>query len=237
MALCATCLVDQFFPEVGEATVTLLRRLNVDVTFPEEQTCCGQIAFNGGYRTEAADVARHFMDVFENERHVVVPSGSCAAMIKVYYQELFRDDPEDLERAKALGEKTHELTDFIVNVLEVTDVGSPSRGLVTYHDACHLLRELGISAEPRKLIEGVPGVELQEMPNSEVCCGFGGLFAVKFPHISTAILDEKLEAIRASGADTVVANDCGCLMHMRGAIERRGIGVRAVHIAELLAGE
>ena len=237
MALCAACLVDQFFPEVGEAVTTVLRRLDVDVTFPEEQTCCGQIAFNGGYRTEAAAVARHFMDVFESERHVVVPSGSCAAMIKVYYQELFRDDPDDLERAQALAEKTHELTDFIVNVLEVTDVGSPSRGLVTYHDSCHLLRELGISAEPRRLIEGVPGVELQEMPNSEVCCGFGGLFSVKFARISTAILDDKLEAIRASGADTVVANDCGCLMHMRGAIERRGMAVRAVHIAELLAGE
>ena len=230
-------MVDQFFPEVGEATTILLRRLGVDVTFPEEQTCCGQIAFNGGYRDEAADVARHFMDVFEAESHVVVPSGSCAGMVKVYYQELFRDDPHELERARALGEKTHELTDFIVNVLEVTDVGSPSRGTVTYHDACHLLRELGISREPRALIEAVAGVELQEMPNSDVCCGFGGLFAVKFPHLSTAILEDKLEAIRASGADTVVANDCGCLMHMRGAIERRGMQVRAVHIAELLAGE
>ena len=237
MALCATCLVDQFFPEVGEATTSLLRRLDVDVTFPEEQTCCGQIAFNGGYRKEAADVARHFMDVFEREPHVVVPSGSCASMIKVYYRDLFRDDADDLERAQALAEKTYELTDFIVNVLEVTDVGSPSQGLVTYHDSCHLLRELGISVEPRQLIQGVPGVELQEMPSSDVCCGFGGLFAVKFPHLSTAILDEKLEAIRASGADTVVANDCGCLMHMRGAIERRGMAVRAVHIAQLLAGE
>ena len=236
-ALCATCLVDQFFPEVGEATTTVLRRLDVDVRFPEEQTCCGQIAFNGGYREEAADLARHFMDVFENERHVVVPSGSCASMIKVYYPELFRDEPDDLERAQALGEKTRELTDFIVNVLEVTDVGSSYRGLVTYHDACHLLRELGISQEPRQLIAGVPGVELQEMPSSTTCCGFGGLFSVKFPHISTAILDEKLEAIRASGAGTVVANDCGCLMHMRGAMERRGMGVRALHIAELLAGE
>ena len=236
-ALCATCLVDQFFPEVGEAVVTVLRRLDVDVTFPEEQTCCGQIAFNGGYRKEAADVARHFMDVFENERHVVVPSGSCASMIKVYYRELFRDDPDDLERALALGEKTHELTDFIVNVLAVTDVGSLARGLVTYHDSCHLLRELGISAEPRSLIGGVSGVELQEMPNADACCGFGGLFSVKFPEISIAILDEKLDAIRASGADTVVANDCGCLMHMRGAIERRGMSVRAIHIAELLAGE
>ena len=235
-ALCATCLVDQFFPEVGEATTIVLRRLGVDVSFPEEQTCCGQIAFNGGYRREAADVARHFLDVFENEPNIVVPSGSCASMVKVYYQELFRDDPDDRERAQALAEKTYELTDFIVNVLEVSDVGSPYRGLVTYHDACHLLRELGISKEPRQLLQDVPGVELQEMADSETCCGFGGLFSVKFPELSSAILDDKLEAIRASGADTVVANDCGCLMHMRGAMERRGMQVRAIHIAQLLAG-
>ena len=213
----------------------VLQHLGVDVTFPEGQTCCGQIGFNGGYRAEAADVARHFVDVFENEEHVVVPSGSCGAMIKVYYLDLFADDPEMLERAKAVGERTHELTDFIVNVLGVTDVGGVSSGLVTYHDACHLLRELHISNEPRSLIENVGGIELQEMANSDACCGFGGLFSVKFPEISTAILDEKLANVEDSGAGTLVANDCGCLMHMRGAMRRRGTGVRAMHIAELLA--
>lgn len=234
-ALCATCLVDQFYPEVGEAAVKVLRHLGVDVSFPEEQTCCAQIGFNGGYRREAEEVARHFLDVFEEYEHVVVPSGSCASMVKVYYPELLAGDPEALERAKALGERTHELTDFIVNVLGVTDVGASSSGLVTYHDACHLLRELHISSEPRALIQQVDGVEFQEMAGCDACCGFGGLFSVKFPEISSAILNEKLQNIGASGASTVVANDCGCLMHMRGAMQRRGMNVRPMHIAELLA--
>ncbi len=234
-AFCATCLVDQFYPEVGAAAVKVLRRLGVDVSFPEDQTCCGQIAFNGGFRSHAADVASHFLDVFEKEEQVVVPSGSCASMIKVYYRELFEDDPETLERAQAVGEKTRELSDYIVNVVGASDVGAASEGLVTYHDACHLLRELRISDEPRNLIGSVRGVELQEMEDSDACCGFGGLFSVKFPEISTAILDEKLKHIEESGAGTVVANDCGCLMHIRGAMARRGMDVRAVHIAELLA--
>lgn len=237
MALCATCLVDQFFPEVGVAAVKVLRRLGGEVSFPEEQTCCGQIAFNGGFRSDAADIAKHFLDVFENEESVVVPSGSCASMIKVYYKELFDDDPETLERAKAVSEKTYELTDYIVNVVGTPDVGAVSQGLVTYHDSCHLLRELGVSAEPRELIANVDGVELQEMEDSSACCGFGGLFSVKYPHISTAILEEKLKNIAGSGADTLVANDCGCLMHIRGAMERQGMRTRAVHIAELLAEE
>ena len=234
-AFCATCLVDQFYPEVGVAAVRVLRRLGVDVGFPAEQTCCGQVAFNGGFRTEAADVARQFLDVFENEEQIVVPSGSCASMIKVYYRELFADDPDTLERAQAVGEKTRELSDYIVNVVGASDVGAASQGLVTYHDACHLLRELRISEEPRALIGGVRGVELQEMEEPDACCGFGGLFSVKFPEISTAILDEKLQNIAESGAGTVVANDCGCLMHIRGAMERRGMNVRAMHLAELLA--
>ena len=213
----------------------MLRHLGVDVSFPEDQTCCGQVGFNGGFRSDAADVAHHFIEVFENEPNIVVPSGSCASMIKVYYRELFANDPDWLERANAVAERTHELTDFIVNVLGVTDMGSAFPGLVTYHDACHLLRELCISSEPRALIEGVRGVELQEMPNSDACCGFGGLFSVKFPEISTAILEAKLESIEASGADTVVATDCGCLMHMRGALTRRGSRTRPMHIAELLA--
>lgn len=227
--------MDQFYPEVGEAVVKVLRHLGVDVSFPEGQTCCGQIGFNGGYRQDAREVARHFVEVFEREEHIVVPSGSCASMVKVYYADLFADEPEMLERARGVAEKTHEFSDFIVNVLGVTEVGSSSSGLVTYHDACHLLRELNISEEPRTLIENVKGVELQEMPKSDGCCGFGGLFAVKYAHISTAILDEKLENVEASGADTLVANDCGCLMHMAGAMKRRGMATRPMHIAELLA--
>jgi len=228
-------LVDQFFPEVGVATVKVLRHLGVDVAFPEDQTCCGQIGFNAGYRKEAADVARHFVDTFESYDYVVAPSGSCASMIKNYYPELFGDDPEMLERAKAVGEKTYEFSDFIVNVLGVTEVGGTATGLVTYHDACHLLRELGISEEPRSLIAGVRGVEMQEMAKSDACCGFGGLFSAKFPEISTAMLDEKLQNVADTGASSVVANDCGCLMQMRGALRRSGSAVHPKHIAELLA--
>jgi L-lactate dehydrogenase complex protein LldE len=213
----------------------VLRHLGVDVSFPEAQTCCGQIGFNGGFRKEAADVARHFVETFEPYDHIVAPSGSCSAMIKNYYPELFADDPNMRDRAIAVGEKTHEFTDFIVNVLGVSQVGGTSQGLVTYHDACHLLRELGISEEPRTLIQNTNGVELQEMPKSDACCGFGGLFSVKFPEISTAILDEKLGNIADTGASTLVANDCGCLMHMRGALRRSGSSVRPKHIAELLA--
>lgn len=213
----------------------MLRHLGVDVSFPEAQTCCGQIGFNGGYRKEAAVIARHFVETFEGYDHVVVPSGSCTSMIKVYYVDLFADDPDMLERAKDVAEKTHELTDFIVNVLGVTDVGASGFGLMTYHDACHLLRELNIAEEPRSLIQNVHGVELQEMPNSDACCGFGGLFSVKFPEVSTAILDDKLANIEQTGASTVVANDCGCLMHMGGAMHRAGSTVRPRHIAEVLA--
>lgn len=236
-SLCATCLVDQFYPEVGVAAVEVLRRLGVDVDFPDSQTCCGQIAFNGGFRTDAAEIAKSFLDIFEASPHVVVPSGSCTSMIKVYYPELFANDPENLERAKAIGERTHELSEFIVNILGVSEAGGSSEGLVTYHDACHLLRELGVKDEPRTLIQNIAGIELEEMENSDTCCGFGGLFSVKYPHISAAMLEDKLEAIKGSGASTVVANDCGCLMHIRGALERNGIEVRAVHIAQLLAEE
>jgi L-lactate dehydrogenase complex protein LldE len=235
VALCATCLVDQFFPEVGEATVKVLRHLGVEVSFPEAQTCCGQIGFNGGYRKEAAEIARHFVETFEPYDHIVAPSGSCSSMIKVYYRELFADDPGMLERAIAVGEKTHEFSEFIVNILGVTEVGGVSTGLVTYHDACHLLRELGISEEPRTLIQNTRGVELEEMPKSDDCCGFGGLFSVKFPEISTAILNDKISNVEKTGASTLVANDCGCLMHMRGALRRQGSSIRPKHIAELLA--
>jgi L-lactate dehydrogenase complex protein LldE len=235
-SLCATCLVDQFFPEVGEATVQVLEAQGVEVDVPAAQTCCGQVAFNGGFRTEAAEVARHFLDVFGDAERIVVPSGSCAAMIKVYYQELFVDDPDTLDRAKAVGEKTHELTDYLVNVLGVSETGSSGEGPVTYHDSCHTLRELRLKSEPRTLIAGVQGVELQEMEASDTCCGFGGLFSVKFPAISEAIMEQKLAHIAESGAGTVVATDCGCLMHLRGAMARRGLNIKAQHIAELLAG-
>ena len=217
------------------ATVKVLRHLGVDVAFPEDQTCCGQIGFNGGYRPEAADVARHFIETFEGYQHIVAPSGSCASMIKVYYAELFADDPEMLGRAKVVGAKTHELSDFIVNVLGVTEVGGTSAGLVTYHDACHLLRELGIAKEPRTLIEGVRGVEIQEMEKSDACCGFGGLFCVKYPEISTQMVANKADDAARTGADTLLGGDLGCLLNIAGYLRRTGSPIRVFHVAEVLA--
>ncbi len=236
-ALCATCLVDQFFPEVGEASVRILRRLGVDLRFPEGQTCCGQVGFNGGFHDEAREVAARFIDVFDGDDYVVIPSGSCATMVKVFYPELFQDDTAMRERAGRLSERTHELTDFIVNVLGVTDVGAGYQGAVTYHDSCHTLRELRQREEGRALLDASPGVDLTEMQDADRCCGFGGLFSIKYPHISNAILEEKLASVEATGAGVVTATDCGCLMHLRGAITRKGMRQRTLHIAEVLAGD
>ena len=215
--------------------VGLLRRAGVEVSFPEGQTCCGQPAFNGGFQSEAVEVARRFLDLFQEEQYVVVPSGSCAAMVKVQYPYLFRHDPVLQARAEQLAQRTYELSDFLVNVLHVSEVGASFAGKVTYHESCHLLRDLRISNEPRLLIRSVRGTELVEMDHCDVCCGFGGLFSVKFPHVSAAMLDDKLQAIEATGADAVVANDMGCLMHLEGAIRRRGMRVRPMHLVELLA--
>ena len=236
VSLFVTCLVDQFFPEVGEAMVTLLRRLGVEVSFPAGQTCCGQMAFNHGFRRLARKVARHFISAFEGDGPIVTPSGSCAAMVKVFYPELFRDEPRWLDRAENLSSRVYELSQFLVGVLGVEDLGAADPVRVTYHDSCHLLRELGIREEPRRLIRAVKGVEWVEMERSEACCGFGGTFSIKLPHISEAILQEKVGNIQASGADIVVANDAGCLMHIAGALSRQRIPVRTLHIAELLAG-
>lgn len=239
-----TCLVDQFFPEVGEAMVGVLRRLGVELEFPEGQTCCGQPAFNGGFRREAERVARHFISVFEESECIVVPSGSCTGMVKHFYPELFQDKPRWRERAELLSSRIYEFSEFLVRVLGVEDVGAryalpgaaggPTR--VAYHDSCHLLRGLGISQEPRRLIRAVQGVELVELSGFPACCGFGGSFSVKYPHISGAILQEKIDAIRESRAQVVVANDVGCLMHIAGGLSRQEVPVRAMHLAELLNG-
>ena len=234
-SLCVTCMIDTFYPQVGVATVNLLRRLGVEVSFPQGQTCCGQPAYNGGFHQEAKTVARRFLDLFQGEEYVVVPSGSCAAMIKVQYPHLLRDEPELLAQVAQLAQRTYELSDFLVNVLQVQEVGASFAGKVTYHESCHLLRELGISQEPRQLLRSVQGAELVEMAKPDVCCGFGGLFSVKYPRISAAMLEDKLKAIEDTGADAVVANDMGCLMHLEGAIRRKGMRARPMHLAELLA--
>ncbi len=238
VSLFVTCVVDQFFPEVGESAVRVLRRHGVDVDFDADQTCCGQPAFNTGYWKEARPLAERFLDMYEGVDHVVMPSGSCASMVRVFYKELFHDDPALLARAADVGSHVFELSEFLVDVLgvdgapETVQSDKPTR--VTYHEACHLRRELGATRQARSLINQTPDVELVEMEQSEVCCGFGGTFAVKYADISGAMLDEKITHIRNSGADAVVACDVTCLMHIGGGLEKRNIPVRPLHLAELL---
>lgn len=237
--LFVTCVVDQFFPEVGEATVALLRRLGVDVAFPEGQTCCGQPAFNTGYWSQARDVASRFLNAFAGDRYVVAPSGSCVSMARAFYRELFEGDAQRMGQVEALAPRVYELTQFLMEVLGVSDLSPWAREegpvTVTYHEACHLRRELGVVDPPRQLLMGLPGVRLAEMDQADVCCGFGGTFAVKYADISSAMLRDKLDAIEATGAQVVVSCDASCLMHIGGGLRRRGSPVRPQHIASFLA--
>lgn len=239
VSLFITCIVDQIYPEVGEAVVELFTRLGVEVTFNSEQTCCGQPAYNTGYRREARAVAAGMIELFERELrtsdYIVAPSGSCTAMVKKFYRELFADKPEMQARAARAGERFYELSQFLVEVLGVENVGAAFDGRVTYHDSCHLLRELGVSSAPRQLIRAVSGAELVEMDAPEACCGFGGTFSIKYPEISAAMAAEKAANIERSGADVVVACDASCLMQTAGMLSRRGSTLRCLHIAELLA--
>jgi len=207
----------------------------VTVEFPQGQTCCGMPLFNSGYHHDAAVVAARTVDLFAGAEHVVVPSGSCAWMVKTEYSGLLKHDPALEAAAEALAKKTYELSQFLVDVLGVTEVGSSFRGKVTYHDSCHLLRGLGESRAPRTLLKGVKGCELVELPGSDECCGFGGSFSVRLPEVSTAVLDKKLANAEGTGVDCLVACDAGCLMQMGGGLTRRGSRVRAVHLAQVLA--
>ncbi|HMG36070.1 MAG TPA: (Fe-S)-binding protein [Blastocatellia bacterium] len=237
VSLFVTCLVDQFFPQVGESTVHLLQRLGCNVDFPADQTCCGQPAFNSGFCSDAKPLAKHFLRVFENSEYIVSPSGSCVSMVKVFYDGLLKDEPETSERIRKVAARTYELTDFIANVLRIEDVGASFTGRVALHQSCHLLRELNLRTEPRRLLEKVKGIELVDLERSESCCGFGGLFSVKYPHISGSILEDKLDTVKRSGAQFVVATDMGCLMHMGGGLNRQHSRVRTMHIAEILSSE
>ena len=235
VSLFITCLVDQFFPDVGMSVVSVLRKLGVEVDFPAEQTCCGQPAFNSGFTSDARELAKRFIGIFENSDYVVAPSGSCTSMVKVFYPELFKDDPEWLKRAESLASRTYEFTEFLVNVLKVEDVGSSYHGKVALHQSCHLLRELNVRSEPQCLLRSVKGIEVVELERAETCCGFRGLFSVKYPHISGSILQDKIDSVEKSGADVVVASDVGCLMHIAGGLSRQSSAATTMHIAELLA--
>ncbi|GIW41036.1 MAG: hypothetical protein KatS3mg076_1613 [Candidatus Binatia bacterium] len=233
--LFVTCLVDQFFPRVGEAVVRVLERVGVEVGFPRDQTCCGQPAFNAGYRREARAVAERLLETFPADEAVVVPSGSCATMLRRFYGELFPDRPDLRARWEELRKRIFEFSEFLVDHLGVVDVGARFPGRVAYHDSCHLLRELGIAEPPRKLLGAVEGLELVELDPEKTCCGFGGLFSVKEAPVSDAILRGKLEQVRRSRADFVVANDMGCLVHLGGGLSRHGSAVKVLHLAEILA--
>jgi L-lactate dehydrogenase complex protein LldE len=231
-----TCLVDTFFPETGEAVVDVLTRLGVEVDFPEAQTCCGQPAFNAGRWEDARPLARHTLDLFDSlPGDVVLPSGSCTAMIRQGFLELFAESPEDLSRAEALAARTYEFTEYLVDILGVVDVGARWEGKITYHPSCHLLRSLGVDRQPRALLSNIRGAEFVELPNAEECCGFGGVFSVEHPEISGEMLTRKLENIAASGAPVVVTADTGCRMQIQGGLKRRGMPQRVIHIAEILA--
>ena len=235
VSLFIQCLVDSMFPEAAEAMVAVFQKLNISFDYPTKQTCCGQPAFNSGYRKDAAVAARRFIEIFEQEEVIVCPSGSCVHMVRHHYPELFADDTDMLARAKAVGSKTFELTQYLVDELHLSNIGAEFNGSVTYHDSCHLTRGLNINSQPRTLLRHIKGLDFIEMNDSDTCCGFGGTFAMNYPEISTAMVDEKIENILATGADVVTGCDISCLMNIKGRLSRRGKNVKVTHIAELLA--
>ncbi len=233
--LFVTCLVDNLFPEIGEDVVTVLERAGVQVEVPPGQTCCGQPAFNGGFLEEARAMARHFLDVFaDTEGPIVAPSGSCAAMIIHHYPELFAEDPENLARARAVAARVREFSQFLVDDLGLESVGGRP-GTYTYHPSCHLTRELGVRRQPEQLLENIPGATRVDLPDADACCGFGGLFAVKLPEVSTAMMMHKLETIEQSGAEVCVTCDASCMMHLNGGLIHQGKKPVVQHIAQVLA--
>lgn len=236
VGLFVTCLVDLFRPTVGFAAVKLLEEAGCIVEVPEDQACCGQPAYNSGDRADAKAIARQVIDAFAGFDYVVVPSGSCGGMIKTHYPSLFADEPAMMERAEDLAARTFELVSFLADVLKVPAPEARYDGVVTYHDACSGLRELGVKAQPRRLLQNVAGLTLKEMATPEVCCGFGGTFCVKYPEISDKMVTDKIADIVATGADTLLCGDMGCLLNMAGRLSRAGETVRVRHIAEVLAG-
>jgi L-lactate dehydrogenase complex protein LldE len=235
VGLFVTCLVDLMRPSVGFAAVKLLEEAGCTVEVPV-QTCCGQPAYNSGDRLTARDLAERVIEAFRDVDYVVAPSGSCAGMIRAHFPELFADDPNWAPKAAKLAAKTHELTGFLVDVMRVTRVEADFDGTVTYHDSCSGLRELGVRSQPRLLLSSMPGLRLVELNESDVCCGFGGTFAVKYADISNAIVTAKAENVEATGAPVLLAGDLGCLMNMAGKLSRDGRAVEVRHVAEVLAG-
>jgi L-lactate dehydrogenase complex protein LldE len=234
VGLFVTCLVDLIRPSVGFAAVKLLEAAGCRVDVPR-QTCCGQPAFNSGDRATARALALQAMDAFAGYDYIVAPSGSCAGMLRAHVPELFAGEPDLLPRAEAFAGRVHELVSFLVDVCGMTAVDARFDGSVTYHDSCSGLRELGIKAQPRRLLASVKGLSLNELKDSEVCCGFGGTFCVKYPAISDRMVEEKVKHVAAARAGTLLAGDLGCLLNMAGKLKRLGSAVESRHVAEVLA--
>lgn len=231
-----TCILDTLYPEIGEAVLQVLQRAGMRVEFPLDQTCCGQPAFNAGLRDQAHPIARHTITVFEKTQGpIVIPSGSCTAMLRHGYPELFAGDTIWLPRAQALAERCYEFTEFLVDYLGITDLGARFPGKLTYHASCHLLRDLGVDRQPRALLAAVREAEFIELNEVDECCGFGGVFSVEHPLLSSAMLDRKISNIEHSQAPTVVACDAGCMTNINGCLHRQGKPQRVRHIAEILA--
>jgi len=234
--LFVTCLIDSFFPHVGEAIVSVLNQAGVRVEFPSAQTCCGQPAFNAGLRADARPLAEHTIRVLEKTTGaVIIPSGSCGAMVRHGYLELFKDEPAWLKRAEALAQRTFELTEYLVDIRGVIDLGAHWTGCLTYHPSCHLLRSLGVDRQPRALLSAVKEAVLIDLPAADECCGFGGVFSVEHPELSAEFLKRKITNLETTGSPTLVVADTGCLMHIQGGLKRQGMDQRVVHIAEVLA--
>ncbi|MDM5226474.1 (Fe-S)-binding protein [Cytobacillus sp. NJ13] len=233
VSLFATCLVDMFQGNTGKAAVELLERLGCEIDFPESQVCCGQPAYNSGYVQESKEAMKRMITAFEHAEYVVSPSGSCAYMFHEY-PHVFKGDSVWEPRAKKLAEKTYELTQFIVEVLNVDDVGAKLKGKATYHTSCHMTRLLGVKEAPMKLLKNVEGLEFEELPGKEQCCGFGGTFSVKMAQISEQMVDEKVGHIEETEAEFLIGADAGCLMNIGGRIGRQGKPIRVMHIAEVL---
>jgi L-lactate dehydrogenase complex protein LldE len=236
ISLFIPCFIDRFYPGIGIAMAGIFERLGHEVDYPESQTCCGQPAFNTGFNDEARRVAEYHIACFRNSERVVVPSGSCGAMLRVFFPQLFSGHALEAD-AKALSAKTFEFSEFLVDQLKVTDTGSRYSAKATIHDGCHGLRELRIKHQPRALLRNVRDLTIVEMGEAESCCGFGGTFSVKMPAISTAMAEVKCRSILDTGADTVVSNDASCLMQIEGLLKRQGHNIRCLHLAEVLASK
>jgi len=233
-SLFVTCIIDQLYPQAGVSAVNVLRRLGVEVDFPMDQTCCGQPLYNAGFAKQSRKLAKRVLESFKESEYVVVPSGSCAAMMKVFFPDLFRDDPTLSNQAEALAGKVYEFSQFLNDVVGVDQAVGSQAGTVTYHPSCHLLREMDVKDQPLAVLGRVQGLRVEELPNAETCCGFGGSFAIKFPHISEGMLGDKISNIEATGAESVVSCDMGCLMNIEGALTRKGASIKVRHLAEIL---